>query len=132
MSRNQMTDSRSAFAGFIRFIREQGVVGLAVGFILGGAVAKIVSSLVSDVIMPLIGLLLGSTSGMADFKLGPVRIGNFLSVTVDFVIVAAVVYFIVKGLRLDSLDSKGGEKLEEAKKDAMKEPDKKGDAGEAE
>ena len=40
--------------GFIAFIREQGVVGLAVGFILGGAIAKMVTSLVNDMINPLI------------------------------------------------------------------------------
>jgi len=38
------------FSGFIDFVREQGVVGLAVGFILGGAVSKVVSSLVKDII----------------------------------------------------------------------------------
>lgn len=36
--------------GFIEFIREKGVVGLAVGFILGGAVAKVVAALVTDLI----------------------------------------------------------------------------------
>lgn len=37
---------------FIKFIREQGVIGLAIAFILGGAVAKVVSSLVKDIIQP--------------------------------------------------------------------------------
>ena len=38
--------------GFLEFVREQGVVGLATGFILGGAVSKVVTSLVTDIINP--------------------------------------------------------------------------------
>lgn len=96
-------------AGFMDFIREQGVVGLAVGFILGGAVSKIVSSLVDNVVNPLIGALLGKVA-LADkaFAIGAVSIkyGAFISTLVDFVIIAAVVYFGVKALGLDKLDKK--------------------------
>lgn len=92
--------------GFITFIREQGVVGLAVGFILGGAVSKLVASLVEEIINPLIGLILGNTSGLAEMSLGVVGLGAFVSVLIDFIIIAAVVYFIFKGLRLDTLDVK--------------------------
>ena len=42
--------------GFIDFIREQGVIGLAIAVILGGAVNKLVASLVGDIIQPLIGI----------------------------------------------------------------------------
>lgn len=91
---------------FIQFIREQGVVGLAIGFILGGAVSKVVSSIVGDIINPLIGMIFGSTSGMVYLTLGPVQIGNFIAVLIDFLIVAAVVFFIFKKLRLDNLDAK--------------------------
>jgi large conductance mechanosensitive channel len=94
--------------GFMDFIREQGVVGLAVGFILGAAVAKLVSSLVTDVINPILGLALGSTQGLkaATFKLGGATIayGNFLANLLDFAVIAAVVYFGVKILGLDKLD----------------------------
>lgn len=96
--------------GFVDFIREQGVVGLAVGFILGGAVSKVVSSLVSDIINPIVGVVLGAAGDLSSLSLaiGPIKIhyGNFLAVLVDFVIIAAVVYFGVKGLRLDKLDRK--------------------------
>ena len=50
---------------FIDFIRKQGVAGLAVGFILGGAVSKVVSALVSDIINPIIGIFLGKTGSLA-------------------------------------------------------------------
>lgn len=101
--------------GFMDFIREQGVVGLAVGFILGAAVAKVVSALVTDIVNPLVGLALGSADGLkaATFKIGGATImyGDFLSVLLDFAIIAAVVYFGVKILGLDRLDkSKDDEK----------------------
>lgn len=96
--------------GFMNFVREQGVVGLAVGFILGGSVNKVVSSLVTDIVNPILGILLGATDGLvnANFTIGPAEIlyGHFLTVLIDFVTVAAVVYFLVKGLKLDKLDKK--------------------------
>jgi len=98
-------------AGFIRFLREQGVVGLAIGFILGGAVSKVVTAFVTDIVNPLVGLLLGSTEGLkqASIRLGEsnaIMWGDFVSVLVDFLIIAAVVYFGFKGLGLDKLDKK--------------------------
>lgn len=91
--------------GFIQFIREQGVVGLAIGFILGGAVSKVVGSLVTDIINPLLGLVLGGT-GLSDMMWGVVHAGSFISVIIDFLIIAAVVYFIFKKLGFDRLDVK--------------------------
>ena len=91
---------------FVEFIREQGVIGLAIGFILGGSVNSVVKSLVSDVIQPLIGLIFGSTEGLAGWSLGPVTIGNFLVALIDFFVLAAVVFFVFKGLGIDKLDKK--------------------------
>lgn len=96
--------------GFLDFIREQGVVGLAVGFILGGAVAKVVSALVNDLINPLLGLALGSAAGLkeAAWQIGSAKImyGDFLGVLIDFIVIALVVYVGVKVLGLDRLDKK--------------------------
>lgn len=96
--------------GFFDFIREQGVVTLAVGFILGGAVTKVVSSLVQDIINPILGFLLGAAGGLAKayIQIGSQKIlwGNFTNSLIDFVIISLVVYFGVKVLRLDSLDKK--------------------------
>ena len=92
--------------GFVQFIREQGVVGLAIGFVLGGSTSKVVTSLVNDIIQPSIGLIFGSVDGLKSFQVGPVMVGNFLSNIIDFVIIAAVVYFAFKGLGLDRLDVK--------------------------
>ena len=96
--------------GFLDFIREQGVVGLAVGFILGGAVSKVVASLVQDIINPVVGIVLGMAGDLSTRSLtvGSVELlwGSFLSASIDFVILAAVVYFGVKALGLNTLDKK--------------------------
>jgi len=96
--------------GFINFIREQGVIGLAVGFILGGAVSKVVSALVTDIINPILGLALGTVGNLktAAINVGSAKIlyGDLISVIIDFIIVALVVYFGVKWLKLDKLDKK--------------------------
>jgi len=93
---------------FMNFIREQGVVGLAVGFILGGAVAKVVSSLVSDIINPILGLVLGAAGNLSEayIRVGKAQImwGNFINVIIDFLVIAMVVYYGVKKLGLDKLD----------------------------
>lgn len=96
--------------GFIDFIREQGVVGLAAGFILGGAVSKVVSAFVSDVVNPVLGMALGATEELktASFEIGSAKIlyGDFVAVAIDFVVIALVVYFGIRILGLAKLDKK--------------------------
>jgi len=96
--------------GFLEFIREQGVVGLAVGFILGGAISKLVAAIVSDLINPFLGLILGVAKGLdtASLSLGPAKIlyGHFITTLIDFLVVALVVYYGIKLLKLDRLDKK--------------------------
>ena len=96
--------------GFLEFIREKGVVGLAIGFILGGAISKLVASFVSDIINPVLGIFLGLAKGLetASFIIGPAKIlyGHFISTSIDFIVIAVVVYFGVKKLGLDKLDKK--------------------------
>ncbi len=76
------------------FVREQGVVGLAVGFLLGGAVSKFVTAFVTDIVNPIIAGLIG-LEGLktASFEIGRARFlwGDFVATTIDFIIVAAVV-----------------------------------------
>jgi len=91
--------------GFIDFIREQGVVGLAIGFILGTSINKVVASLVNDVIQPFIGLTFGSAEGLSGLHYKSVMYGRFLSGLIDFGIIASIVYFGFKGLKLDRLDA---------------------------
>jgi large conductance mechanosensitive channel len=95
---------------FIEFIRKQGVVGLATGFILGGAISKLVSSFVEDIINPVLGILLGSAGDLSSYSFfvggAELRWGNFTAMLIDFVVIAGVVYFVFKGLGLSKLDSK--------------------------
>ena len=94
---------------FRDFVQEQGVVGLAVGFILGGAVSALVAGFVTGIVDPLIawlfdtGNLAEQTSQVGDAELAW---GNVVALALNFVVVAAVVYFGVKGLGLDKLDKK--------------------------
>lgn len=100
--------------GFMEFVREQGVVGLAVGLAIGTQAAILVKDVVSAIVDPVIGLIIGNPSGLraavwdvevigrsATFKLG--QLGYSLLV---FMAVCAVIYFVVRGLKLDKLDRK--------------------------
>jgi len=81
---------------FKNFALKGNVVDLAVGVIIGGAFGKIVDSLVKDILMPLIGKL---SSGNNDYEkwvlMGDVKIGSFLASVVNFLIVAAALFFVV-------------------------------------
>ena len=90
--------------GFLEFIRSQGVVGLAIGFILGGAVGKVVASLVNDIVLPLLALILGSTEGLKELAYLGIQYGAFFTTLLDFVIIAAVIYFVFKRLGIEKLD----------------------------
>ncbi len=96
--------------GFIDFVREQGVMGLAIGFILGGSVQKVVSSLVSDIINPFFGIALKAHGNFSAMKWtingNDIMWGHFLSTLIDFLIISFVVYYVFKGLGLDKIDKK--------------------------
>lgn len=93
---------KEQFQGYIHFIRTQGIVGFAVGFILGKAVSDLVGSFVADIINPLIGLVFAKFSdlALATFQINNVTIGygKFLSLLINFFILSAVVYFVIKKL----------------------------------
>lgn len=84
---------------FREFAMRGNVLDLAIAVIIGGAFGKIISSLVNDVLMPLIGLAMGGvnfselaiTIGEASIKYGA-----FIQSIIDFVIVAFVIFMIVR------------------------------------
>jgi large conductance mechanosensitive channel len=107
---------------FKEFAMKGNVIDLAVGVIIGGAFGKIVDSMVNDIIMPPIGLLIGS-KGFSNYyfplsekvsqalelnptlaleeakKLGPVLAwGNFLTIILNFTILAFIIFLMIKGL----------------------------------
>jgi large conductance mechanosensitive channel len=97
---------------FKEFAMKGNVVDLAVGVIIGGAFGKIVDSIVGDLIMPLVGKLLGgldfsnyfialsgqTATNLADAKkAGAVfAYGNFITVAINFVILAFIIFMMVK------------------------------------
>lgn len=106
--------ARSQWQGFADFMRNQGVVALAIGLVLGVQVKALVDQIVDSFFKPIIELLLPGRGDLnekfftltvfhekADFKYGA-----FLTVLISFVTVALIVYFGVKLLRLDKLDKK--------------------------
>lgn len=89
---------------FKEFINEYKVIGLAVAFVMGLAVNDLVKSLVNEIIMPLIAPLMPSgTWQTATLVLGPVilGIGPFLAALINFLIMALVIFFIVKKVMKD-------------------------------
>lgn len=89
---------------FLKFIREQKVIGFAIAFILGGAVSKVVTSFVQDIIQPLIGFLFGSVDGLQAYHYQSLMYGKFFANIIDFIIISAIVYFLFKRLGLERLD----------------------------
>jgi large conductance mechanosensitive channel len=93
---------------FKKFAVKGNMVDMAIGFIIGAAFGKIVSSLVNDIIMPPIGALLGGVN-FTDMKLTikaatetvPAvtwNYGNFIQVLIDFLIIAFVVFMLIKAI----------------------------------
>lgn len=102
-----------ALAGFVTFIRERGIVGLAIGLAIGTAATGLVSQIVDAIIVPAVGLLLGKDGiSSLDFTVTigsrseMFLIGALLDALIKFMAVAAVIYFVVIGLKLDRLDKK--------------------------
>lgn len=86
---------------FKDFVNRGSVMDLAVGVIIGGAFGKIVGSLVGDILTPLIGLVMGGVNfGGLSAKIGEaeVKYGSFIQNIIDFLIVAFVIFLLVKAV----------------------------------
>ena len=106
---------------FKDFINKGNVLGLAVGVIIGGAFSTITTSLTNDIIMPLVAIFLGGVdfssmtvalptfySVAADAEPNLLNYGSFISAVINFLILALVVFCIVKGVNsaMDKLKKK--------------------------
>ena len=91
---------------FKAFLMRGNVIDLAVGVVIGGAFGKIVSSVVNDIVMPPIGLIISNVN-FKDLKwvmskkadgtpLTTLNYGNFIQNIVEFVIIAAVIFVVIK------------------------------------
>jgi large conductance mechanosensitive channel len=99
--------------GFVNFIREKGVVGLAVGLAIGTAATGLVTQIVNAFIIPMVGLIVGkngldglnatiSIAGRSEVF----KFGDLVDALIKFIAIAAVIYFVVMGFKLDRLDKK--------------------------
>jgi len=97
---------------FVEFIRTQGVVGLAIGFIMGAQAKLIVDQLSASFINPVLGIIVGSPQGLSGktFYLtvwgrsATFMWGAFAFAVINFLIIAAVIFFTFRWLHLDKLD----------------------------
>ena len=92
--------ARGVAKEFKDFLLKQNALALAVGVVIGAAVGKVVSAIVDDVIMPIVGVALpGGEWRSAQLVLAgtnAIKYGDLIGKLLDFVIVSAVVFFILK------------------------------------
>ena len=115
LSTNRKEQDMSMLQEFKEFAVKGNAVDLAVGVIIGGAFGKIVDSIVGDLVMPIVGRVLGGLdfssyylplSGQASNltlaearKLGAVfAYGNFITIAVNFILLAFIIFMMVKGI----------------------------------
>ena len=102
---------RVQLGGFINFLSEHAVVGVAIGFIVGLQAQTLIKQLVSSFVTPLFSLLVGQNlqnDRITIHGTDPVVFawGAFLYTLADFVVVLLFIYLVVKIFRLDKLDKK--------------------------
>ena len=106
---------------FKAFAMRGNVIDLAVGVVIGGAFSSITTSLVNDIINPVLGLFTGDNSALAALAIhlpggGDIMVGNFIQAVVNFLIMAFVIFCLVKGI------NRFHRKKEEAAETAPAEP----------
>ena len=107
-------------AEFKEFISRGNVMDLAVGVIIGGAFGAIVTSLCDDIIVPCIQLIIGKIIGVnsieemtAVLNVGPIAFGNFIAAIINFLIMALIIFLMVKAINKFMSLKKKEEKAEE-------------------
>jgi len=97
-----MVDVKKSFMQeFNDFLTKYGVIGLAVAFVMGAALTKLVTALVTDLIMPIIGAVIpGGDWKAATLSIGNIKflVGDFTGALIDFIIIALVIFLIVKNI----------------------------------
>jgi large conductance mechanosensitive channel len=99
MAEEKKAEKKGMVGEFMEFLMKYQVIGLAVAFIIGAAATKMVTAAVNDIIMPIIAVLIpGGDWKKTELVLGPVKllVGDFAGAIIDFIIIAFVVFLIVK------------------------------------
>ena len=80
---------------FMKFLKEYGVIGLAIGVIIGSKAGELVKAIVDGLLMPLIGMVLPSGDWQS-LVVGPFAIGVVLAALINFIVVAWMVFIFAK------------------------------------
>jgi large conductance mechanosensitive channel len=110
--RRARSRGRSFLDDFREFALKGNVVDLAVAVIIGGAFGTIITSLVEDILMPAIinPLLSQAGTDWREAVVGPgIRLGSFLGSVIDFLIIALVLYFIIRAFERMKLKQSAAE-----------------------
>ena len=102
--------------GFKNFLLRGNVIDLAVGIIMGTAFTAVVTALVQSVLMPAISMLVQSPNFDSFLVFGQIKIGVFLTAVVNFLLIAAAVYFAVV-LPVEKLNARISKNKAEDKED---------------
>jgi len=87
---------------FMEFLNKYGVVGLAIAFIIGGAAGRLVTALVADFLMPIVGLVVPQ-GDWRNAMFWIFKVGDFVGALIDFVIIALIVFVLMKQLSKSGL-----------------------------
>ncbi len=91
---------------FLEFISKYGVIGLAIGFIIGSASKDLVNALVADILMPIILFFVpGGSWREVTLTIGPVvlAIGHFAGALLDFFIIALIIFLMMRQIKKTNL-----------------------------
>jgi len=107
---------KSFMKEFRDFINRGNVLDMAIGIIIGGAFTAIVTSLSNDIISPILGLFGGYDFSAYSLKFGDVanKYGSFITAIINFLIMALIVFCMVKAMNRATSKLKKEEEIEEA------------------
>ena len=88
---------KSFIKEFKEFALKGNVFDMAIGIILGGAISALVKAMVDFILSPIIGMVFGKPDFSA-ITLGPILIGSFINAVIDFLILAFVLFILVRGI----------------------------------
>ena len=89
---------------------EQGVIGLAIGLVLGTATAALANSFINNMVVPPLGLVLGSDDGLRGLawkvatengEVVLLQYGAFLNDLINFIVLALIIYFVVRWMKVE-------------------------------
>lgn len=102
----EVTRQEGVFRGFMEFLKQYSIIGLAIGLVIGNASQTLVKALVEGIITPFIGVILGlflpKLGSLVDFKIHlqnqDFKVGQVIQNTIEFLIILFLIYVVIKVL----------------------------------